>query len=125
MIMQVVIRLISDYMLPKSALPDTFFTGAQFGLWPFGGDRAMARKCRLYQPPAFGIVGVVGRQRPDHMQLVWQDDRRIDLERPALHAKTGYTSQKIDPIDQKRRTRVTQMDRKEIGATGHIESAIL
>ena len=66
------IRIVSNRMLPVTALPNSSLASDNFAgaAWHIAGKAA--RKSTLDQTPAQRKIGIAGRQRPDGMEMVRQ-----------------------------------------------------
>jgi hypothetical protein len=76
--MAAIILVVPDQMLPKAALPDAPFTACATNLAQTLGLWYRFRELQFDQPPARREIGVVGRKRPNCVNVVRQDDKRID-----------------------------------------------
>ncbi len=75
--------------------------------------------------PARRAVGVIGRQRPDGMHGVGQDDPRIDVKRTRGAHFSDRLTQYIDMTDQHGFAALEQVDREEVGSVGNPVAAIV
>jgi hypothetical protein len=90
------IGVVPDRMLPITALPDSSFTPRRLARRAPRSLVETTRKARLDQAPARWVVGVVGRQRPDGVEVVGQDaDSDRFKWKPLLHGFMN-SSQPID-----------------------------
>jgi len=79
-----VVGLIADDVLPEPALPNSLLAfgataGAQFWLLMLPHERF----CESFfdQPPALGEIRVAVWECPNSMDMIWQNDKSINLER--------------------------------------------
>ena len=80
------ILVVANYVFPVSTLPDTSLPPFSTALGAFFTGRDGSRKSRLYQSPAYLVVRITLGQGPDAMQVLRQNDNRIDFEgMAALH----------------------------------------
>jgi hypothetical protein len=56
---------------------------------------------RFDNTPSAGIIGVLRRQRPNGMQMVWQHDDRLDPEWTLPPGSTKCRAQRSDFIDER------------------------
>ncbi len=72
------ILFITNQMFPKPALPNLFFTSF---IDPY------IHSCShivLYQSPAKRKIGIIIRQLPNGMQMIWHEHNSLDLKRMFL-----------------------------------------
>ena len=70
------IRVIADHMLPIAALPNVTLALVMPGLALHSGSIRQSktfRKACFYEPDARGVVGVIFRHGPNHMDMIGQD----------------------------------------------------
>jgi hypothetical protein len=75
------IVFVPQRVLPVSALPDPTFTFETAAFGAFFEALKTSRKNGFNQSPSCRIIRVTGTQSPDSMQVVGQDNDRIDCER--------------------------------------------
>ena len=63
-----IIPFVANQMFPKTVLPDGQWLSVSF------------RKSTFNQPPACGEIVIIDGQSPDTMEVVGQDDGRVDFE---------------------------------------------
>lgn len=79
------IPVVANQVFPVSALPDAALASFYAARGPSVTGRYGARKPCLDQSPAGLVVRIAGRQSPDAVQVLGQDDHRVDFEwMPAL-----------------------------------------
>ncbi|BBA35015.1 hypothetical protein sS8_3072 [Methylocaldum marinum] len=80
----------------------------------------------LDQPPSIGEIVIVGRKRPDHVQVIRQDHPGVDMEWPFCPNLPYHSSKQVD-VPDKQIVRVTfeQIDSEEIGAAGYAITPIV
>lgn len=66
------IRFIAHGVFVKTPLPNTAFVPPLFAGGQVFGTREMCREFGFNQPPEQGIIRIVGRQRPNGMNVVRQ-----------------------------------------------------
>ena len=74
------ILIVANQVFPVSALPDATLASFYAADGPFFTDRYGARKPCLDQSSAGLVVRIAGRQSPDTVQVLRQDNYRIDFE---------------------------------------------
>jgi len=108
-----IIRLVTDQMLPESALPDAaFVAGNANGTEPFLLWQR-SREPALDQPPARGEIAITRRQLPDRMQMIREHDERVNREGMVLPRYGDSLAQGCDMIDEQGFPPLQQVDRKE------------
>ena len=118
------VSFVADEMFPEAALPDAAFAVAA----ALGGiirPRYGFREVQLYEAPACREIGVAFWQAPDAMEMVWQDADGDCLERPCFAYGLVGRSQFFDFICEKTGLAVGEIDREEVSAAGHVETAII
>jgi hypothetical protein len=73
------IVFIPDGVFPKPALPNVFFP------WAFAVCANTLGDVFFDFPPTPGKIVVIFRQLPKAMEVVWQNDYRINNKRPRFH----------------------------------------
>jgi hypothetical protein len=85
-----IVVLVPDRMLPKPALPDTPLSTSDSRLADLTLDtidRDPGFGELFFNPgPTHWVISISRRQSPDGVQVVWQENEGIDLERPPLAA---------------------------------------
>lgn len=66
------IRLVAHGVFIKTPLPNTAFVPSLFAGRQVFGMRKMCGEFGFNQPPAQGIIRIVGWQRPNGVNVVWQ-----------------------------------------------------
>ena len=66
------IRFVAHGVFVKTPLPNTAFVPPLFAGGQVFGMREMCGEFGFNQPPAQGIIRIVGRQRPNGVNMVWQ-----------------------------------------------------
>src|SRR3990172_5306387 len=104
-------------MFPISPLPnatlalvDAAFTSSLTGTNP-------AREPGLDQHPACRIVTIFRRQRPDSMQMVWQNHESVDVKRMPCFGFTNSRLQDFRLFHEQRTVALCQIDGEEIRAS--------
>jgi len=93
------IRVVSDQVFPKSPLPNTAFAARashRAQALHFGNG---AGEPDFDPAPSDRIVRVAGRQCPDGMQVVRQNDERVDMEEIALLRFSDRFAECVDFVD--------------------------
>src|ERR1700742_2797902 len=112
-------------MLPKSPLPVAAFI-AHF---PNGTQtlllRQSLREARLDKTPTCRGGGIARRECPDRMDVIGQDDKRINLERIVFSRPGDGVAQRLDMIDKKRSPPLQQIYGEEPTSTGDKGAAIV
>ena len=88
------IGFITDPVLPKPTLPKGQFPAflPGYALGPDSIRSVLLTDQPFYAAPADGKVGVIGRQRPDAVQVIGQEYPRINCKRMgAPHQSYGVT----------------------------------
>ena len=62
--------------------------------------RELSRECSLDQSPTQREVGIVFRQHPDHVQVIWKNDRRFDGEGMIPAHRAECIAEQIDMIGE-------------------------
>ncbi|MFT3761358.1 MAG: hypothetical protein QM761_01865 [Pseudoxanthomonas sp.] len=113
------IAFVAEHMLPITALPDATFAFRQTRQRPVFISGQCARDDRLDGSPAHGIVGAPGRQPPQAMQVVGQDDDGGKVERLGEVRLAECGAQRVYMRDQQPLVPPQQVDGEGIRATGH------
>ena len=66
------IRFVAHGVFVKTPLPNTAFVPSLFAGGQVFGMREMYEEFGFNQPPAQGIIRIIGRQRPNGVDMVWQ-----------------------------------------------------
>ncbi len=118
------IVFVADGAFPVAALPNAALRFCRAARWDRFGAGQAARKGGFDQAPAGGKIGIAIRQSPDCVEMVGQDNDRLDREgMPGPHIAEGG-AETVDVIDQHREGAVFQVNGKEIGATGEKVAAV-
>src|SRR6266702_5258483 len=108
-----IVGFIADQMLPEAALPNAAF-GARLAN---GTETFLLRQCfgraTFDQPPAGREIAVAGRQGPDRMQMIGQDDERVDVEGMTMTCRGDRIAQGRDMVDEQALLPLQQVDREE------------
>lgn len=97
--MRGVILLVADGVFPIAALPDAGFTFAHEGGGPVFGVRDLAGEQRLDHLPSGGEIVVAGRQGPEAMHVVREDDPGADVERVTGSRGSDGVAEGVDVSD--------------------------
>ena len=96
------VQSVPDAMLPEPPLPDAAPPlGPAFGA-PFIGLKWSGEGCFDSVPSAWSSLHPLVGERPDAMQMVWQDNDGVHLKRLPCPHVMERTSQPIDALHQKR-----------------------
>ena len=79
----------------------------------------------VYVPPAAGKIRVTRGKGPQAVHVVGQDDPGVYRERRAPPHRVQRLAQRIDPLDEKGRTPVAQVDREKISRSRDSVAAIV
>src|SRR5262245_3778332 len=74
------VALVANEMLPIASLPDSALAtaGPRLAEWLSCGN--LLREANLDLVPAQGEIGIAGRQCPDRVHVVGEDEHGVDLE---------------------------------------------
>src|SRR5580704_7290758 len=95
------VSVIAYCMLPKPSLPDTRFAPLHLAPRPQLRRRQLAGESAFDLAPAWGKIGIVGRQCPNGMEMVRQDADSVRFERQARLDRTINPPQEFDMFDEK------------------------
>src|SRR5215216_5952806 len=90
------VGLVTDGVLPIAALPNSFVALGDFAQRPPSIAGKRPRKAAFDQVPTSRKICIVIWQRPDGVQMVWQNANRDGLERVPLFNGPVDLSQAID-----------------------------
>lgn len=106
---------VADLIIPEALMPERRFTSL-FGVL-IGFDDAAREAFLQISNPAL-IVEILFRQRPDHMDMVWQDDRGDGFKRvEAFHIARAFTQELRVPGQDGTRL-IRQVEREIPGSAG-------
>lgn len=91
------ILLVTNQMFPIPSLPDRLFPLA-LARWAvlFRSFDGISGEMAFNQPPARSEIVVTGWQRPNGVQVVRQDDQRVDAKRMVAY---GVLKAGLQPLD--------------------------
>ena len=95
------ISVVADGMLPVPPLPESSFTSRGLAGRARRIFHKASRKPRFDHAPTQRVVCIARRQRPDGVQVIWENADRDCLEREAFMNRSIDPSQQIDVPDQK------------------------
>src|SRR5260370_18483665 len=108
-----IVSFIADQMLPEASLPDAAFAARLAN----GAEPFLLRQCfgeaTFDQPPAGREIAVAGRQGPDRMQMIGQDDECVDVEGMAMTCRGDRITQGRNMVDEQGLLPLQQVDREE------------
>jgi len=94
------VGFVAVQVLPEPALPDAPLISCQTnGTQPLLLGQHLG-KMSLYQPPADRKIGIIRWQRPDCMEVIRENDERVDSEWIVLPGCSDRLTQSNDVIDQ-------------------------
>ena len=100
-------------MLPETPLPDPALIARKAnGAAPLP-FRQRFREPGLDQPPTRGEIAITGRQFPDRVQMIRQDDDCVDRKVMARARRRDRLSQGRDVVDEQGLPPLQQVDREE------------
>ena len=120
--MRGVIGLVANHVLPEPSLPDGLLTlrkAARVSVdWRMGAHERL-REPLLDETPSQRIFSVTLRERPDGVNMVGQDDERIDVEWMSSSDPIQTDLEAINGPDfRKDRTALVCHYGEEVGGTG-------
>ena len=119
------VAFVSDQMLPVAALPDAAFRFPDTrNRYMFSG-RHKPGKFLFDQHPACREITIIPRQRPDSMQMFWQDHPCNGLERMIAAHLMHTCTQRIDPLEKQKPGTIRKIHGEEIRAARHPHSSIV
>jgi len=118
------VLLVTNHMLPIAALPDPAFPLRRTAWRTELGRRNLPRKAVLDEHPASGEVRVAGRQRPQGVQVIGENDHGVDAEGMRLAHPSRRFAQGIDVVDEQARLTVGEVDREEVRRPGDVSPTI-
>ena len=77
------ILFVPDLVFPEPALPKPQFTSLLMGVADWGFNKLPCRLADkpLDKIPPQGVVRIAGRQSPDTMQMVWEENESVNRKR--------------------------------------------
>lgn len=117
--------IIANQMLPVTALPDAPLTTADASLASPLIPGQSTREPRLDMRPSIGVVGVIGRQAPDAVQVIGQHHDGQHLERSCRPCRPERCPQVIRARNQHATTAPQKIDGEEAGAARHPDATIV
>ncbi len=119
------VRLIADQVLPIPALPDAPLAPGDARLRPPLLRGEAPRECGLDVAPSRRVVGIIGRQSPDAMQMFGQDHDRHDAEGARTPRFAKRLTQGHDVPDQQRLLPLQQIHGEEAGCPRDPDASIV
>ena len=118
------VGVIADQVVPISPLPDAFFTAIPFALG--GGFRHVMAfgKGRFDQAPAGGEIGVTGRQGPDGVQVIGQNDDCVGADGVLAQGASVGLPEAGDVIRQQGLAPAREAQGEEMAGTRGCDAAV-
>ena len=124
--MRRIILVIANHILPEPALPDPTLAACDTHPGSIFGHRQRFGEILFDQFPAIRKIIIAGRQRPHTVQMVRQNDPRIDVKRSFSSDFLHYFPQHGHLPDQQIiRIPRQQVDREKISPSGYPIPAIV
>lgn len=124
------IILLGDRVFPKSTLPDSppafLLFSKRNSLIPTAASQKPLRETFLDDAPPRGIIRVAARQRPNGMQMVWQEHDGVDFKRPfRLTIAEHLPQQRTVSRDMKKSPTTIRHDSKKVRSPRDQRAAVI
>jgi hypothetical protein len=119
-----IVLFITDRVVPKATLPYPTFTPGCAAHGKIFAYRQPARKPRFQHPPAAAEIGIVRGQRPNRMEVLRQNNDRVDAEWVECFRIAERSAQQINVVRQQRLLPVRKRDREKEDATRLLDTAV-
>jgi len=120
-----IITFVADDVFPKTSLPNASFSllSAPCGKSFFSGN--LCGKSRFDIMPSGGEIRVPGRQRPDTMKVIGQDNDGLDAEWSALAGRLENLPKFVNVFGQEASAAFQQRNREKERAAGNKGAYVL
>ena len=108
-----IVGIVADHVLPETTLPHASFAPLAAALREAFARLDAPGKIALDQTPAGREIGVPGRQGPDAMQVIGQNNDGLDGEWPALTGRLEHLPKVVNVFGQEFPAAFQERDREK------------
>ncbi len=123
--MACVIAFIADHVLPEAPLPDAAFAARDANIAPKFVFWKRSCKPALDQPPSRREIAILRGQGPDRMDMIGQNDERVDRKRMVSPRRDHRLARERNVIDEQGLPPLLQVHREEEAPARHNGATIV